>query len=457
MVGGFKRSITIFYKVFDFKRYKMKKIVIILFVAGFILGCKGEKEHNLWAPPEPAIVGIQPDRGSEETVVTISGRRFSGTVSENTVKINGVDAVVIEAADNLLKVIVPKDAGTGEITVTVNGHTSKGPVFNYMERTYEYVVSTFAGSTSGFVNGVGTAAKFTNPGGIAVDNFGNIIVCDRTNHSIRKITPAGVVTTLAGNGTAAFADGSPGQFKFPWQCALDGQGNIIVADKDNDRIRKVTPSGVVSTIAGSGIRGFADGTPGNFTNPLGVAVDEAGNVYVADRENNRVRKVSTAGVVSTFAGDGTTAILNKPVALAIDKDGNLFVADFANYKIKKITPTGVISTIAGTGVKGYTDGTPGKPLTAQLGDVFGLTIDKKGNIIFADASNARIRMITPTADGSYDAANITTIAGTGTVGKIDGVGTIATFNNPYDVAVDAQGGIYVAEASNHLIRKITYK
>lgn len=435
----------------------MKKILILLFIISLGLGCKKNKEPNLWAPSEPAIVSIQPDRGSEETVVTISGRRFSGSLAENKVKINGVEAVVIEAADNLLKFIVPENAGTGTVTVTVNGLTSEGPVFNYIERTYEYIVSTFAGSTSGLANGVGTSAKFTNPGGIAIDKFGNIIVCDRTNHSIRKITPTGVVTTLAGNGTAGFADGNPGQFKFPWQCAVDNDGNIIIADKDNDRIRKVSPSGVVSTIAGSGTRGFLDGSSANFNNPLGVAVDSDNNIYIADRNNHRIRKITSAGVVSTFAGDGTTAIFNMPVALTIDKNNNLFVADLNNYRIKKITPAGVITTIAGNGQKGYADGTPNKPLTAQLGDVYGLTIDAKGNIFFTDATNARIRMITPGQGGNYETATLSTIAGTGTAGKTDGVGTNATFNNPYDIAVDAQGAIYVAEASNHLIRKIVYR
>ncbi|NGM60826.1 hypothetical protein G5B30_02730 [Sphingobacterium sp. SGG-5] len=435
----------------------MKKIIVFFFAICTLAGCRDDKEPNLWSPPEPVIVSIQPDRGSEETVVTISGRKFSGSVLNNLVKINGVEATVIEATDNLLKVIVPPHVGSGPVTVTVNGHEGVGPVFTYMEKIRKYMVSTFAGSTAGLANGIGTSAKFQHPNSIAIDAFDNLIVSDRTNHTIRKITPEGVVTTIAGNGVIGSADGSPGQFNFPWDVIINAHGDMIVADKANHKIRKITPAGVVSTIAGDGTTGAKEGVPGSFNNPMYVASDAAGNIYVADRNNNKIRKVTADGQVSTFAGDGGTTMLNQPHGIAFDQNGNLIVVDQKNYRIKMISPTGEINNIAGTGTKGYTDGELGKPLTAQIGDVFGLTIDAEGNILFADASNVRIRMIVVKEPGKYDDADVLTIAGTGATGKIDGVGASATFNNPYHVAVDSKGTIYVADASNHLVRKIVYQ
>lgn len=435
----------------------MKKSIILFLTIFISVSCRDNKEPNLWAPLEPAIVSIQPNRGSEETIITISGRRFSGAVSDNIVKINGVTATVIEAADNLLKVIVPANAGSGPVSVTVNGHEGVGPIFTYTEKVREYMVSTFAGSTAGLVNGIGINARFQHPNSIAIDAFDNLIICDRTNHTIRKITSEGVVSTVAGNGTIGSADGTPGQFNYPWDVTIDANGNMLIADKDNRKIRKITLAGVVSTIAGDGTTGNKEGIPGSFNNPMYVTTDIAGNIYVADRNNNKIRKIASNGEVSTFAGDGSTTLLNQPQGVAIDKNGNLIVVDQKNYRIKQISPAGTITNIAGSGTKGYSDGDLGKPLTAQIGDVFGITIDKAGNILFADASNARIRMIVPKEPGKYDDADVVTIAGTGVTGKIDGIGTSATFNNPYDVAVDSKGNIYVADASNHLIRKIVYK
>ncbi|ERJ58700.1 IPT/TIG domain-containing protein [Sphingobacterium paucimobilis] len=435
----------------------MKRIIIFFLATIILLSCKENKEPNLWAPPEPVIVNIQPDRGTEETIVTISGRKFSGTISNNLVKINGVPATVIEAADNLLKVIVPPNSGSGPVTVTVNNYEGIGPKFIYMEKVYEYIVSTFAGSTIGLTNGTGTNAKFQHPTSIAIDAFDNLIVCDRTNHTIRKITPEGVATTVAGNGTAGSAEGTPGQFNFPWDVTIDANGNMLIADKDSRKIRKVTPAGVVSTVAGDGTTGNKEGTPGSFNNPMYITTDVTGTIYVADRNNNKIRKITPNGIVSTFVGDGSTTILNQPQGIVLDKNGDLIVVDQKNYRIKKISQAGIITNIVGTGTKGYSDGELGNPLTAEIGDVFGIAIDKKGNILFADASNGRIRMIVPKEAGDYTKADVITIAGTGTVGKADGSGTTATFYNPYNVAVDSKGNIYVADASNHLIRKIIYK
>lgn len=318
-----------------------------------------------------------------------------------------------------------------------------------------YNVSTLAGSINGYANGTGTDAKFTNPSGVCLDANGNLIVTDRNNYLIRKITPAGVVTTIAGTGASGYAEGKPGQFNIPWQSTIDATGNIIVVEKDGARIRKIAPDGTVSTIAGTGVAGFLDGAANTaqFKSALAAAIDSEGNIFVVDRDNRRIRKINTSGQVSTFAGDGTTAILTSPLSITIDADDNLYIGD--DKKIKKITKSGVISILAGSS-NGFDDGTLEKPLTAKFSDIYGLCFDNEGNLIIADSSpNHSIRKITPGENNNWSKATVSTIAGTGMSGKINGPGAVATFNNPYDVAVDAQGVIYVAEASNHLIRKLT--
>lgn len=341
------------------------------------------------------------------------------------------------------------------LIVTLTIISAKGQTYN---------VTTLAGSTNGYANGTGTEAKFTNPDGVCLDANGNLIITDRTNHLIRKVTPAGVVTTIAGTtavsgasevGVSGWADGKPGKFNVPWQSAVDAAGNIIVVEKDGARIRKIASDGTVSTIAGTGTAGFLDGAANvaQFKSALAPVVDSKGNIFIVDRDNRRIRKLATDGQVSTFAGDGTTSILVSPLSITIDANDNLYIGD--DKKIKKITNKGVITTIAGS-ISDFDNGQAGLPLTAKFSDVYALCFDNEGNLIIADsAPNHRIRKITPGANNDWTTATVTTIAGTGTVGKNNGLGTVATFNNPYGIAVTAEGIIYVAEASNHLIRKIT--
>ncbi|NEV95103.1 hypothetical protein G3567_13255, partial [Psychroflexus sp. YR1-1] len=215
----------------------------------------------------------------------------------------------------------------------------------------------------GFADGTGSSAQFNYPIGVAVDASGTVYVADANNHRIRKITPAGAVSTLAGS-TYGFADGTgiSAQFANPTGVAVDASGTVYVADQFNHRIRKITSAGVVSTLAGN-IRGFADGegSSAQFNNPLGVTLDASGNVYVADGSNHRIRKITSARVVSTLAGsirgfadgEGNSAQFNYPTGVAVDASGTVYVTDYFNHRIRKITAAGVVSTLAGSGVSGF--------------------------------------------------------------------------------------------------------
>jgi len=289
-----------------------------------------------------------------------------------------------------------------------------------------WVVSTIAVGTSGFANGVGTEARFNYPRGVAVDKFGNIYVADTGNSRIRKITSTGALSTIAGTA-----------FSSPSGIAVDESGNIYVADTGNSRIRKITSTGALSTIAGT-----------TFSSPTGIAVDESGNIYVADTGNSRIRKITSTGALSTIAG--TEAQLRNPYGVAVDSSGNIYVGDIGNHRIWRITVDSSggnanPSTLAGD-TSGFADGVGTE---ARFRFPYSVAVDFFGNVYVADTNNHRIRKISP-------AGEVSTIAGS-TSGFADGTGSEAQFSQPSGIAVDSSGNIYVADAYNHRIRKIEYK
>jgi sugar lactone lactonase YvrE len=353
--------------------------------------------------------------------------------------------------------------GSGNVYVADQGnHTIR-------KITAAGMVTTLAGQAGSFgsANGAAADARFNTPVGVAVDGSGNVYVADKGNQTIRKITAAGQVTTFAGtagvSGSTDSADGAP-LFNNPWGVAVDGSGNVYVADSGNNTIRKITPAGVVTTLAGQLSAGSLDGTgaAAQFFQPKGVAVDASGTVYVADSGNHTIRKITAAGVVTTLAGQvgvgdpttnsgstdgsGSAARFNTPTSVAVDDGGNVYVADRGNHAIRKITATGEVTTLAGTaGSAGTTDGAG---TDARFSQPSGVALDGSGALYVADTANNTIRKIV--------AGAVTTLAGLpGGSGSADGTSGFARFNTPYGVAVDSAGNSYVADTQNHTIRKIT--
>ncbi len=331
-----------------------------------------------------------------------------------------------------------------------------------IKKNKHLVVSTVAGSgVMGSVDGTGANASFSNLMGLAVDAAGNIIVADSHNSMIRKVTPDGVVTTIAGNGTTGTADGkgAAATFFYPTAVTTDKNGNIYVADTHNSLIRKITPDGVVTTFAGNPTPEEKSRTNYRplFDNPMGIVADNDGNVFISDWIHDRICKITPDGKATTIAGSGepgsndgtgTVAAFYLPEGIALDDKGNLYLADTYNNMIRKITKDGVVTTLAGKpGKKNRGGFVNGKGNVALFAHPTGIAVDKKGNIYVGDDGNNVVRKITP--DGM-----VSTFAGSGLRGKTDGDLKTASFFRPMGVAVDTAGNVYVADYQNSLVRKI---
>jgi sugar lactone lactonase YvrE len=349
-------------------------------------------------------------------------------------------------------------------------------------------VTTIAGRVDewGDRDGPGAGARFNNPQGLAADTAGNVYIADRDNHTIRKISPDGVVSTLAGSaGSAGASDGKGPKARFfrPSGIAVDALGNVFVSDTRNFTIRKISPASVVSTLAGhpdpqgSNRAGSVNGpaAAARFSFPQGIAVDASGTIYVADFFSHAIRRISAVGMVTTWAGQSTPPAMGSadgvgaaarfayPIGLAIDKRGNLYVADTHSYTIRKIAPSGAVTTLAG--LADHSGNTDGAGARARFGALSALAVDGKGNVYVTDFANLPIppsgKFVKPGPSGlvrRIDAAGVvSTFAGHSNdpSASPDGIGASARFESPSGVVADRSGTLYVVDSSANTVRQIS--
>ena len=331
------------------------------------------------------------------------------------------------------------------------------------------IIVTFAGNGVAGYSGDGgpaAAAELRWPQGVAVDTTGNLYIADTMNNVVRKVSAGGIITTLAGNGTAAYSgDGGPAtaaSLNYPLALAVDAAGDVFISDRNNFAIRRIA-GGAITTVAGNGKPGYSgDGGPATSATlyyASSIATDSAGNLFIADSANLRIRRVAPDGTITTVAGNGlsgrpgdggpaTNAVLGVPDGVAVDSAGNFYIAEEDHMRIRKVTPDGTIITVAGNGTVGYS-GDGGPATQAQLGDPAAVAVDAAGNLYIADTDNSVIRKVTP-------GGTITTIAGRGGSGYSgdEGPATSALLNNPWGVAADPAGNLYIADTGNNRIRKV---
>ncbi len=415
----------------------------------------------------PRVTDISPTEVVSNDVVTIAGKFFGDRSLPSGINLFSGGLLspspdIVSWTNNLIKIKLPSypnitpTGGAPPGYAVVGMHISVGDMDSRLVTLYykntsgNITVTTVAGDgMNGFIDATGTAARFSGPTGIAIDGQGNIIVGDgRNNHRIRKINTNGQVTTIAGDPNGVV-------FNNPIGVALNSAGDVFSANNGNHKIMRVSVTGAVSVWAGSGTNAYGDGLGTNayFSGPTGVAIDGNGMMYVADMGNHRIRKIDANRMVTTIAGGtagfadgtGTAAKFYSPTGIAVDGNGNLYVADNENHRIRKITPAGVVTTLAG-GSPGFADGDGAAAKFTYPRDV---AVDGHGNVYVADLGNDRIRKITP--DGK-----VTTLAGNGLNGYLDGPADRAQFNHPAGIAVTQDGAtIYVGDIDNFRVRKIT--
>ena len=392
---------------------------------------------------------------SNGVITTIAGTGLCCAPTADNVPATSVPlyepaGIAVDSAGNLYVACSADPENTGLVRKISNG-----------------VISTVAGggSPSGLGNGPATSVNLLNLGGLALDSAGNLFVADQTNNEIREIS-GGTITAVAGYGPSGYGgDGGPAtgaRLNEPQGIAVDSGGNLYIADYLNYAIREVS-NGLISTAAGNGFQDFSGdngpATAAQFFRPYGVAADTSGNLYIADSNNSRIRKVSN-GTVTTVAGNGgasyggdngpaTSAVLFNPQGVALDAAGNLYIADTDNGRVRKVS-NGVIATVAGggSGANGFGDGGPATSAFLAT-PLQGVAVDSAGNIYITDISHSRIREV---SNGI-----VATVAGTGTAGYIGdgGLAVNAELNGPAAIAVDSAGNLYIADGGNYRVRKVS--
>ncbi|HEY9898773.1 MAG TPA: SMP-30/gluconolactonase/LRE family protein [Pantanalinema sp.] len=485
----------------------------------------------------PTIERLTPSNAGPGDVVTVTGVNFgTSTGTALRVDFNSAPATSIERIDDTtLKVVVPAGAKSGDLSITVGSVQSAAVPFTVLkaltltpgnasvirggtlpfsltgrdtsdrfiesptaswsiagsavrldgdtlygvslgtaslrvtagsmrlERTLQVVerypsVTTFSGIGTGFADGNSQQARFNSALGLTFDAAGNLYAADSSNDRIRRIAPDGSVATWAGDGTADQRDGArlQARFKSPNGVFFDRRTGSLYVSEAYDKIRKIDSSGNVTTFAGTGTPGFVDGAAqsGLLNTPWGMAMDAAGNLYVADSRNHAIRKITPSGAISTFAGSGqpgsldgkgSNARFSRPRGIAFDADGNLYVADTENHQIRKVSPTGTVTTFAGSGRPGYVDATGAE---AEFNEPYDLAFDARGRLFVADFMNRVVRVVTP--QGA-----VSTYAGSGRRGLYNGDAPYAQFDNMSGLAIDAAGNVYVTDQVADVIRKIS--
>ena len=337
--------------------------------------------------------------------------------------------------------------GNGQIITTVAGNGIAGDVDNCQA----------------------TAAELNSPADVAIDDSGNIFIADQSNNKIKKVNKSGVITTIAGTGSSGYNGdnimATSANLYLPIGLALDDSGNIYFTEDGNNRIRKVNPSGIITSIAGDGTGAYngdnIPSTAAEINSPYGICLDKYGNIFFNDGGNNRIRKINTLGIISTIGGNGirgyngdniaaTTAEFKDLGYIRIDTSGNIFVGDHSNYRIRKINTNGIVSTFAGSGILGN-NGDGLQATAAELNSPNGVALDNNGNVYIVDDYAQVIRVVN-------NIGIISTVAGTGTLGYNGDERTAITaqLNNPNSVVTDRLGNVYIADANNQRVRVVTF-
>ena len=406
-----------------------------------------------------------------------------GDVSGNAFARAGAEPTGISTRQEVIlwkkkrEIVIPPPLSTIAIIAegwTLSGHHSGNSILykgdGTIIRNNVLIIDTVAGNGESGYSGDGgpaTEATLYQPEGVAVDAAGNLYIADCHNHCIRKVDTTGIITTVAGTGEEGYSgDGglaNDARLAYPEDIALDSSGNLYIADRGNLRVRRMDTNGIITTVAGTGERGYGgDGglaTEARLNSPSGVAVDPSGNLYLADSNNDRVRKVGTNGIITTVAGTGvreysgdgglaTDARIAYPTSVAVDPAGNLYIADFMNNRVRKVGTNGIITTVAGTGVREYS-GDGGPATDARLAYPGDVALDSSGNLYIADSGNLRVRRMDTNGI-------ITTVAGTGEAGYSGdgGPATEAALGWPQNVAVDSSGNLYLVMSNHPRIRKV---